>query len=115
MSGKTLADISTGPDWLLYLVVALFAVISLTLLLGRGSWLIAGYNTASAGKRERWNEKALCRGTGTLVLAITACIELSFAGAVLGRMPLLWTGLALTAAAAVGGVVYLNTSRRFKK
>ena len=40
MSGRTLADISTGPDWLLYLVVALFAVISLTLLLGRGSWLI---------------------------------------------------------------------------
>ena len=28
MKGKTLADISTGPDWLLSVVIALFAVLS---------------------------------------------------------------------------------------
>ena len=105
IAGLLLSGVVMMPVWILGAV----------LCCGRGAGLIAGYNTASAGKRERWNEKALCRGTGTLVLAITACIELSFAGAVLGRMPLLWTGLALTAAAAVGGVVYLNTSRRFTK
>ena len=46
MSGKTLADISTGPDWLLYLVVALFAVISLTLLLGRDKELVDTFRQA---------------------------------------------------------------------
>ena len=46
MSGRTLADISTGPDWLLYLVVALFAVISLTLLLGRDKELVDTFRQA---------------------------------------------------------------------
>ena len=42
MSGKTLADISSGPDWVLYLVTALFAALSLLLLLGKGSGIFAG-------------------------------------------------------------------------
>ena len=100
-----LTGVLTAPVWM----------IGIVLCCGHGAGLIAGYNTASVKERERWNEKALCRGAGVLVLAILACLELSLAGAVLGSMPLLWTGLALTALAAAGGVIYLNTSRRFKK
>ena len=47
MKEKTLADISTGPDWLLYVVIVLFTVLSVFLLMGKGAWFIAGYNTAS--------------------------------------------------------------------
>ena len=89
MEGKTLADISNGPDWVLYLVVALFAVISL-LLLGKGSWLIAGYNTATEEEKERYDKKRLCRVVGggmaiiTAVLAVMAVwqdsLPASFAG-----------------------------------
>lgn len=48
-----LKDISAGPDWVVWIAFIVFAVFSIVLLLGRGSWLISGYNTAS--KR---NEKA---------------------------------------------------------
>lgn len=90
MEGQTLADISNGPDWVLYLVVALFAVISLVLLLGKGSWLIAGYNTATEEEKERYDRKRLCRVAGggmaiiTAVLAVMAVwqdsLPASFAG-----------------------------------
>ena len=61
MNGKTLADISTGPDWLLSGVIALFAVLSVLFLLGKGSWLIAGYNTASEKEKQQYNKRRLCR------------------------------------------------------
>ena len=61
MNGKTLADISTGPDWLLSVVIALFAVLSVLFLLGKGSWLIAGYNTASEKEKQQYYKRRLCR------------------------------------------------------
>ena len=61
MNGKTLADISTGPDWLLSVVIALFAVLSVLFLLGKESWLIAGYNTASEKEKQQYNKRRLCR------------------------------------------------------
>lgn len=61
-------------------------IISIFLCCGKGAGLIAGYNTASAGEREKWDEKALCRGTGILLLISTAC-----------------------------GLAYLNKGRRFKR
>ena len=42
-----LSDMSNGPDWIIWAAAALFALISIILLSGRGSGLIAGYNTAS--------------------------------------------------------------------
>ena len=97
------------------ITMAFFLLLGVIFSCGKGGSLIAGYNSSSSEEKAKYDEKALCRGAGVLVLAILACLELSFAGAVLGSMPLLWTGLALTALAAAGGVIYLNTSRRFKK
>ena len=42
-----LADLSTGPDWVVYVGFIIFAVLSIVLISGHGSWLISGYNTAS--------------------------------------------------------------------
>ena len=61
MDHLTLADISTGPDWILYAVAGVLAVISAILLLGKGSWLIAGYNTASKEKKEKREKKLFKR------------------------------------------------------
>ena len=48
-----LADLSTGPDWILWIVFIIFAVLSIVLLLGHGSWFISGYNTASKEEKEK--------------------------------------------------------------
>ena len=90
-------------------------VIGIALCFGHGADLIAGYNTASPEEKAKWDEKALCRGVGVLVLLILACIAVATAGGVFGKPLLLWLGLALTAAVAAGGLVYINTSERFKR
>ena len=40
-----LADLSAGPDWVVYVGFIIFAVLSVVLISGHGSWLISGYNT----------------------------------------------------------------------
>lgn len=70
----TLRDISTGPDWVLWVVLIIFALLSITLLTGRGAFLIAGYNTASKKEKSRYNEKKLCRVTGAGLAVITVFI-----------------------------------------
>ena len=71
-----LADLSTGPDWVVYVGFIIFAVISIVLISGHGSWLISGYNTASKEEKSKYNEKKLCRtmGIGMSVIAILLLI-----------------------------------------
>ena len=67
-----LADLSTGPDWIVWIVFIILIILSVVLISGHGSWLIAGYNTASQEEKEKYNEKKLCRiiGIGMSVIAI---------------------------------------------
>lgn len=76
----TLRDISNGPDWIGWVVSALFLVVALVLLSGRGSWMLAGYNTAPKEKKARYDEKKLCRitGAGMLVIGLAALLMLVF-------------------------------------
>ena len=71
-----LADLSTGPDWVVYVGFIIFAVLSIVLISGHGSWLISGYNTASKEEKSKYNEKKLCRtmGIGMSVIAILLLI-----------------------------------------
>lgn len=70
----TMADMSNGPTWPGYLVVILLFLLAAVLLSGRGSWLIAGYNTASKEKKEKYDEKKLCRVTGGGLAVIAGLI-----------------------------------------
>ena len=52
-----LADLATGPDWIIWTVFVVFAVLSIILLSGHGSWFISGYNMASKEEKEKYDEK----------------------------------------------------------
>ena len=67
-----LADLATGSDVIVWIVFGIFAVISIILLSGHGSWFISGYNTASKEEKEKYEEKNLCRkmGIGMSIIAI---------------------------------------------
>lgn len=71
-----LADLASGPDWGVWIVFVIFAVLSIVLLSGHGSWVISGYNTASKEEKEKYDEKKLCRtmGIGMSIIAILALI-----------------------------------------
>ena len=67
----TLKDSSHGPDWVLWVIIVLFACISILLLSGHGAHLIAGYNTASREDQEKYDTKKLCRVMGGGMSVIT--------------------------------------------
>ena len=71
-----LADLSSGPDWVVWIVFVIFAVLSIVLLSGHGSWVISGYNIASKEEKEKYDEKKLCRtmGIGMSIISILILI-----------------------------------------
>ena len=71
-----LADLATGPDWIVWIIFVIFAVLSIILHSGHGSWFISGYNTAPKEEKEKYDEKKLCRtmGIGMSVIAILILI-----------------------------------------
>ena len=73
-SAVTLHDISNGPDWLIWIVFVILALISIVQLTGRGAGLIAGYNTASKEEKSKYDEKKLCKITGIGMSVIAALV-----------------------------------------
>ena len=67
----TLLDTMNGPIWILWAAAVLCAALAVTFLSGRGSWLIAGYNTSSKKEKEKYDEKKLCRVMGCGMSLIT--------------------------------------------
>ena len=70
----TLKEISSGPDWLVWIIGILFLIISLILISGHGANLIAGYNTAGRDEKNRYDTKKLCRVVGIGMALITLMI-----------------------------------------
>ena len=77
----SLRDASNGPVWTMWIVAALFAVISILLLTGHGANLIAGYNTASDKEKSKIDEKKLCRVVGGGLSIITLFLFIMVIGA----------------------------------
>ncbi len=81
------------------------------------SSLIAGYNTASAEARAKYDERALTKFVGNLLVVASWVL---LAGGLLPAAPgapdypagVSWL---LFAAIIIGGVVYMNTGERFKR
>lgn len=69
-----LADVSSGADWIIWVVFLIFLAISIILLSGHGSWFISGYNTASKEEKAKYDEKKLCRTTGFGMAVIAVLI-----------------------------------------
>lgn len=66
-----------APIWVAWLLVALLAMLSVALLMGKGSTLIAGYNTSSKEVRKRYDAKKLCRVVGGGLSVITIIMGVS--------------------------------------
>ena len=93
----------------------LFVILGIVLFCGKGSFLIAGYNTASPEEKAEFDEKALCRAVGCMMFACAACFGLLMLSDVLLSMALFWVGLAAFILVIVVGVIYMNTSKKIKR
>lgn len=59
---------------IILIVAFLFFIISIFLFKGKGSWLIAGYNTLDKEEKKQYDEKKVCRAVGAL--CIVCCVML---------------------------------------
>lgn len=94
------------------ITAAFFVLRGIAFSCGKGVSLIAGYNTSSPEEKAAYDEKALCRATGRLMFAFAACTGVIALSAVFDHIAFLWAGIVLYAVVAIGGVVYMNTSKK---
>lgn len=97
------------------IIVAVFVILGIVFLKGKGAFLVAGYNTASREERAKYDEKALCRFMGKLMFVCAGCFILISLGSVLEQMALVWLGIVLMLVMIFAAVIYANTGNRFKR
>ena len=95
--------------------ILMLVILGLVFRAGKGSFLIAGYNTASKEEKDKIDEKKLCKAVGNLFLVLAICWIVPVAGMVAGKMLLFWIGLVLTTVVCAIGAVYMNKDDRFRK
>ncbi len=85
-------------------------VIGIVIRVFNASGLIAGYNTASAAEQALYDERAMTRFVGNLLIAASGIL---LAGGLLP--PVAVVSWVIFLAVIIGGVVYMNTGNRFKR
>ena len=92
-------------DIAVILLASLLLILALVMLVGKGDWLIAGYNTASPKEREKYNIKRL-----RIVLSVLMVVTALFVLSMLYTPPYL-IGLTaqLLVIACIVGVILANT------
>lgn len=95
--------------------VILFAILGIVFFCGKGSSLIAGYNTASPEEKAKYDEKALCHTMGGMMFACAACFGVLMVSDILKSLALMWVGIVSFFIVIVGGVIYMNTSNKVKR
>lgn len=96
-------------------MVGVLTILGILFLNGKGSFLIAGYNTASKAEKEKIDEKKLCKYVGKMMFLLAGSFLVIMASDILGEMWLLWLGLGLLFGIVIGGIIYINTGDRLKK
>lgn len=91
--------------------------IALVLYNGHGAGMLAGYNTMPSEQREQYDEKALARAAGIMLLLCCASLALGIPLMLIDGLQsiAMWISWGLFAAVIIGGIIYINTGDRYKK
>ena len=90
-------------------------IMSIMLFMGKGSFLIAGLNSMTQEERAKYDERALKHFVAWLLIVVTACVMLIYAGAYYSIAWLRITATIATVFFTTGSVAYMNTGNRFMK
>ena len=96
-------------------VVVLMVLVSIIMLSGKGSILIAGFNTKSKEEKEKYDTISLSKFSGKVFLMTAGMMFLSGIET-LTELTWFWPVWAICLALLLGtSIVYMNTGNRFKK
>ncbi|WP_246941048.1 DUF3784 domain-containing protein [Bacillus pinisoli] len=97
------------------MMIGLFIVLGIILSYGKGSFLIAGYNTMPKEEKEKYDTVALCKFMGKMMFALSFSMGLWVFSEVFEAQWLFIVGLLLFIGTCLFIVIYSNTGDRFKK
>lgn len=99
-----------------YLMIMLpFLIFAIVLSQGKGTFLIAGFNTMSQEDKKQYDEKALAKFMGKMMYRYCFCVLLWILDEIFHTQWLFSVGLVLFVALTIFLMVYVNTGNRFKK
>lgn len=95
-------------------IIILFIILGIVLYSGRGSSLIAGYNTMPKEEREKYDEVALSKFMGKMMFALSFSMVFWALSSLFEIDWLLTIGLILFISIVIFMLIYMNTGNRFK-
>ncbi|WP_164669347.1 DUF3784 domain-containing protein [Virgibacillus doumboii] len=97
------------------IIIALFVVFGIFLLNGKGSFLIAGFNTLPKEEKAKYDVEALCKFMGKMMFILSFAMVFWVLSEAFEIGWLFTVGMILFIAIVVFILVYVNTGNRFKK
>lgn len=91
------------------------AAAAVLLLCGKGGRLLAGYNTMTPEERAAFDERALCRFWGKILLPMGVLLSAAAVGGIYGRIWPAIAYLALILGLVAFAMVYSSMGKRFRK
>ncbi|QPA52956.1 DUF3784 domain-containing protein [Lysinibacillus sphaericus] len=99
-----------------YLIIMLpFLSFALVLSQGKGIFLIAGFNTMSSDKKDKYDEVALAKFMGKMMYGYCFCVLLWVLNEIFQTQWLFIVGLILFVVLTMFLMIYMNTCNRFKR
>lgn len=97
-------------------IIFLFILIlSLILRSGRGAFLIGGYNIMPKEKKALYNERALCKMFGNLLLVVDLILVFTIIAGIYGITWLVILMVIILMAISFGTAIYAFTDDKFRK
>ena len=103
------------PMLITILVIGLFIALGFVFISGKGSFLIAGYNTMSKEEKEMYDTVSLCKFMGKMMFTLSFSMLLWLLSDVYKMNWLFIVGLVFFIGTLVFMLIYTNTGNRFKK
>ena len=96
------------------IVVFIFLLLGILFFKGKGTSLIAGFNTAPKSEKQSINVKKLTRFVGKLMFISARCWMIIILSDLIQSETLNLFGAVLFVVSMLSGVIYANTGNRFK-
>ena len=96
------------------IVVFIFLLFGILFFNGKGTSLIAGFNTAPKSEKQSINVKKLTRFVGKLMFISAGCWMIIILSDLIQSKTLNLFGAVLFVVSMLSGVIYANTGNRFK-
>jgi len=96
-------------------VLTLLIILGIIFSFGKGAMLIAGYNTMSEESKKKYNQVALCKFMGKTMFGLAFGTSLWMLSEIVNISWIFYIGHILFFSVIFFTLIYVNTSKKFRK